>query len=905
MKRTKQMRWLWFGLSVTTFLTLTACGGGGGGGAAPAPTATAASVVVGGRAGSTTQLSSLVASSARAAGAMKAAAGDLDPALANAKVTLEVIKADGTSTKYYTVTDENGAYSLEADIIVGDVVTVTFEKEGFTTFAKTLDTTGTAANEKRKFVVNGQAAQTGIIVSTKSGDVFKAGGGTGPGFRFGLMRGGNGVHRAFASSSDVRRAATYDGSKPELDISIPGSWAPDATAISAKLAAFDPSLPADRAMFPGEFVGIGGKIAGVAASKAAVDQTAYQLESVSFFSADVTPNDGSQLVTAAKASAAGVARALVPGNALIYKYIPKDGCTAIQKYKDRDSVTAGVQVPLYTYKSSTGKWGYLGEGTLAVYTSASGEYDVAVVANAATNLANLACDSTDYYFAINTAEWTTWWNLDYPILLAAPKTVTLCGTVVDQNTNAVPNAYVVADGYVGVLVNNIIERANSYHYAYAGANGKFQIEILTGTGKELNKFDFAAYDYSNYPYASSKDTDGSFPALPASPVTTGCNEIGNVVIPSLTTGTIKGTLKEDATPPTALAGQWVWVESADSNNYFYNWAQTDEDGTFAMKAPLGSDPKGANLNVWILGKSYPVKIDGIAAGFEALDDGSIVTMEEIKQPNSPPVVSTWISPNPAKAGKPVTLSAWAWDPEGDYPLTYQWKIDGTNLSTLSEAGWTPDSEGNKVVEIIVTDSKNKSTTITQTLPVASASNALPVIYYTWVAPATSCGGAPTIYAYSYDPDGEPLTYTWSNIGGEISGGYDANGGFIPSIAPVGNVTLTVSDGIGSVIQTVAIPESTQFEITDAGPFPLAPIVNTTVGLNANAFSTNPLTYQWTITAPDNSPVLFSGTDAWIDFTPDQVGVYAIDLTVSDGCSSETRQFDVTVKLATSIDVTVQ
>lgn len=871
MKRTKERNWLWFGLLLTTILILPACGGGGGGGDnPPPPTVTKASVVVGGRAGSATQLSSLVAS----------AVGDpapIDPALANAKVTLEVIKTDGTSTKYYTVTDGKGAYSLTAEIIVGDVVTVTFEKEGFTTFSKTLDTTGTAANEKRQYVVNGKAVQTGIIVSTKTDDAFKAGGGTAPGFRFGLMRSGSGIQRAFASSNDVRRAASYDGSKPELDINIPGSWAPDASAITAKLAAFDPSLASDRAMFPGEFVGIGG---GAAASKAAVDETAYQLESVSFFSADVTPNVG-EFVTAAKARAAGATKALVPGNALIYKYIPADGCTAIQKYKDRDSVTAGVQVPLYTYKSSTGKWGYLGEGTLAVYNSTSGEYDVAAVSDATTSLANLACGSTDYYFAIETADWTTWWNLDYPILLEAPKTVTLCGTVVDKATggNPVPGAFVVADGYA------IANGANSYHSAYAGNDGKFQLEILTGTGKELNKFDFSAYDYSTWPSPSSKDSGGSFPALPTAPITTSCNEIGNVVVPSINTGMIEGTVLEELTTTTTnpLVEQWVWVESLDSSNYFYNWAQTDATGKFTMKAPTTRD-----LNVWVLNKSYPVNIDGVAAGFEATDINSKVTLTPIKQANSAPEVSTWISPNPAKAGQNVTLSAWAWDPEGNEPLTYQWKIDTEIKSTSSEFVWVATA-GEHTVDVVVTDSKNKAKTITQTLSVAAAGNSLPVIYYTWVAPAIdTCNGIPTLYAFAYDPDGDSLTTTWS-----VAGATDVNGGFVPTIAPSGDVQVTVSDSKGSVTQSISVPAASQLAIYVATALPQTQTVNKAVQLYAYAYSTETagVTYTWEVTAPDASAVT---PDSSGKFTPTQIGVYTIVLTADDGCSSDSRTMTVTV-----------
>lgn len=874
MKRTKEWNGLWFGLLVTMLLTLTACGGGGGGGDAGGGEVTKASVVVGGRAGSATQLSSLVAS----------AVGDpapIDPALTDAKVTLEVIKADGTSSKYYTVTDAKGAYSLTAEITVGDVVTVTFEKEGFTTFSKTLNTTGTAANEKRQYVVNGKAVETGIIVSTKADGVFKAGGGTAPGFRFGLMRAESGVQRAFASSNEVRRAATYDGSKPEIDINIPGSWAPDATAITAKLAAFDPSKSADRTMFPGEFVGIGGGASGAAASKAAADETAYQLESVSFFSADVTPNDGTPLVTPAKARAAGVSKALVPGNALIYKYIPESGCTAIQKYKDRDSVTTGVQVPLYTYKSSTGKWGYLGEGTLATYNSSTGEYDVAVVADATTSLENLACGSTDYYFAIETAEWTTWWNLDYPILLEEPKTVTLCGTVIDQNSNILPGITVVADGYA--------KGANSYHSTYSGSDGKFKLEVLTGAGKALANFDFTAYDYSSYPYATSNDTTngGSFPTLPTTPTTTGCNEIGNVVVPSLNTGIIEGTVLEELTSTTTnpLVGQWVWVESLDNSNYFYNWAQTDANGKFTMKAPLNQD-----LNVWVVNNSYPVKINGTATGFEATDENSKVTLTPIKQANSAPEVSTWISPNPAKAGKNVTLSAWAWDPEGNEPLTYQWKIDTVNKSTSSEFLWIPTAAGDYSVEVVVTDSKGKAKTVSQTLSVAPAENSLPVIYFTSVTSSTSCGGSPTLTAKAYDPDGDDLTYTWKDAAGDSIG---TGAVLVPTTTPIGQVTVNVSDNKGSVNKNLQVLAANQLAIYAATASPQIQTVNNEVQLYAYAYSTETaeVIYTWAITDPDGIAVTPDSSDK---FTPTKVGIYTIVLTADDGCSNLSRTITVTV-----------
>lgn len=899
------------GLSIPVYLTVTA-----------APAA-AQSIQVGGTAG-IGQLSSLVGARASRAALRKAAGATTPTVLADAKVTITVLKPSGARSVTSTVTNAQGAYSAQISADAGDTVTVEIAKPGYTSYIQTF----TVQAGSSQTTVSGNLAEAATLVAQASGGVFKAGGGTTTGFRFGLMRKATGERATFASSSGIRAAATAGG-KPEIDISIPSSWAPGATAVTAQLAAFDPNVPAERQMFPGEFVGVGGGTA--QAGRASTNE--YPLESVAFFQSEVTPNSGQPL---APVTATGASKA-APDPTIIFKYIPVDGCNAVKKYADRDSTVAGVQVPIYTYNPNTGMWGYLGEGTIktwdgAIYTTV----DAATLTDLNGTLGNLACGATDYYFEIVASEWYTWWNLDYPLLFAAPTTACISGTVRDQNGNPVPGAFVEADGY-------ILNGANNYFYGYAKDDGTFSFQITLPEGKVVadvtSLYQFTAYNYTTWPastatFTPTVNSDGSCPVATTNIVT----------VSDPATCTISGRLLEETTGGAVpLAGSWI---TAWNNDYsFYNWAETDAFGSFSMKS-VCTQP----VTLWAWGQEVTANVNGSVVGVEKTDNGSAVILNDIKRTNAPPEIWTWAWPNPAKAGQPVDLEAWSWDYEGDYPLTTAWTIKNSAgvtvlTSTLEWFTWTPAAADFYSAVVTVSDSKGNVGTQTLAIEVGEAGNSAPVIWWTWADPPAGCGSAPTLYADAYDPDGDTIEYRWQQetspgVWADLIGTWsypDGAGGttaltgsvfstatyayfdsFLPDGAPTGAVQLKVSDlpSVGTakdVFQSIVLPSGSGIDLSYAEAWPTLVMKGGTVDLYAYAWDNSAVAeanYTWSVTAPDGSAATVTpytaGDNSWVWFTAAQSGTYQVTLTVTGACAAEpiVRIFTVTATTPGSVNVTI-
>lgn len=150
-------------------------------------------------------------------------------------------------------------------------------------------------------------------------------------------------------------------------------------------------------------------------------------------------------------------------------------------------------------------------------------------------------------------------------------------------------------------------------------------------------------------------------------------------------------------------------------------------------------------------------------------------------------------------------------------------------------------------------------------------------------------------AGSFDPDEDPLTYTWRLVtqpGPSVATLLDSDRPdpqFIPDVAGRYVVGLVVSDGaLDSDEDTVEITatENNGSPVANAGPDQSVG-VGVSVNLNGSASSdpeTDPLQFAWSmVTRPSgSSATLSSTTSATPRFTADVAGTYEITLTVSDG-----------------------
>jgi hypothetical protein len=239
------------------------------------------------------------------------------------------------------------------------------------------------------------------------------------------------------------------------------------------------------------------------------------------------------------------------------------------------------------------------------------------------------------------------------------------------------------------------------------------------------------------------------------------------------------------------------------------------------------------------------------------------------------------------------------DPDGD-ALTHSWRItdrpEGSDHGLIDRTSPTPtfypDVVGTYVARLTVSDGTDSCTddvTLTvepiNTPPVCDAG---PDLFAT-VGDRVSLDGTG-----STDPDGDTLSHEWSLTArpeGSVHGLIDktsAIASFFPDVAGTYVAQLTVSDGTDSCtderVLTVASANITP--LCDAGP-DLNVTVMHSATLDGTASSDpdgDPLTYAWSFTdRPDGSVHgLIDRTAPIAAFIPDLVGVYRVQLTVSDG-----------------------
>jgi hypothetical protein len=162
-------------------------------------------------------------------------------------------------------------------------------------------------------------------------------------------------------------------------------------------------------------------------------------------------------------------------------------------------------------------------------------------------------------------------------------------------------------------------------------------------------------------------------------------------------------------------------------------------------------------------------------------------------------------------------------------------------------------------------------------------------------------------SFSSDPDGDPLTYSWTWVtpvgsGSNLANENTATPSFYPDREGDYELTLTVDDGMSSATDTVIVTaeEENEAPIADAG-FNQTVEVGRTVFLDGGGSvdpNGDPLNYYWTITQKPG------GSNAQLDddrirdpsFVADVVGGYVIELYVHDGqAQSPTDEVRVTAE----------
>jgi len=267
------------------------------------------------------------------------------------------------------------------------------------------------------------------------------------------------------------------------------------------------------------------------------------------------------------------------------------------------------------------------------------------------------------------------------------------------------------------------------------------------------------------------------------------------------------------------------------------------------------------------------------------------------------------------AGTTVTLHATGSDPNED-TVTYQWtKVSGPSVTlgnlAQQDITFTPATAGLYTFSVTCSDGVNTSSSAQVSVTVNAVNH----------APTASAGQDQTAYAGntvtldgsgSSDPDGDSLSYVWTQVSGPASVTLSSASVAKPSFAAttVGNYQfkLVVSDGkVSSTASTVNITVVKQNNppVADAGQ-DIHAYVSDDVVLNASSSSdpdADPITYSWSQVS-GASVQIFNGTTATPFFTPTTSGVFVFKVTVSDGQVSASDTVTITVDNHNQVPVAV-
>lgn len=227
------------------------------------------------------------------------------------------------------------------------------------------------------------------------------------------------------------------------------------------------------------------------------------------------------------------------------------------------------------------------------------------------------------------------------------------------------------------------------------------------------------------------------------------------------------------------------------------WTAPEVAGTYSITVTV-DDGRDGTAN-----KSYTITVVSVVA----------------RKTNKPPLItSLTASPKTIEPGTSTTITCIATDPEGD-PLTYRWFNADGNRGYLEGTGnvvvlpppnlviegtgnivtWTaPTNPGEYVIAVNVWDSRYGD--VTETITVTVAKNKPPVITKLSAKPTTVIvDHSATITVVASDPEGNPLTYSWSATNGSISGAGNVVTWTAPSRVAYSNIEVTVNDGRGGTV----------------------------------------------------------------------------------------------------------
>ncbi|MCG6450123.1 PKD domain-containing protein [Vibrio parahaemolyticus] len=359
------------------------------------------------------------------------------------------------------------------------------------------------------------------------------------------------------------------------------------------------------------------------------------------------------------------------------------------------------------------------------------------------------------------------------------------------------------------------------------------------------------------------------------------------------------------TAPVANAGQSITVPTG-SPIYLDGSKSNDAEGALLnYKWSMISAPKGSSAQLSATNVVSPQFTPDVSGDFVfqlIVNDGFLNSMPAtvtVTDNDLPPTANAGRDQSVQTGVTTILNGAASSDPERK-PLTYQWSFlskpsgSGTiiNDNKSVNASMVPDSAGDYIVQLTVTDAAGQSATDVvvlrdnnrNTLPVADAGDDTKVFL-----------GSNIVLdgLASFDADGDPLSYQWAILSRpvgskvQLNNATSASPDFTPDIEGDFVIQLVVSDG-----KSTSLPDVTVIHDTKKNLPPVANILSPTEGVVGQSYlldgsqSRDPdgdaLSYNWILVSDQNSAAISDPTSAKPTFTPMKAGTYVIALSVNDG-----------------------
>jgi hypothetical protein len=259
----------------------------------------------------------------------------------------------------------------------------------------------------------------------------------------------------------------------------------------------------------------------------------------------------------------------------------------------------------------------------------------------------------------------------------------------------------------------------------------------------------------------------------------------------------------------------VMAEDAGNASFLLSTYFTDPDGDplTAVVSPYPGIEAGYDVFLRQVWYHPTANFFGDTAFVLVVSDSTFASLNvtvniQVLAVNDPPQIDSFVPPGYVSSteGTTIEFRVNATDPD-DSTLIYTWVLDGVTPSQTftGSFNWTPDYQaaGRHTLKVIVSDNAGATAEHTWQMQI-SQSNRPPVVAIIRPPAATfKAGQSILLQADATDPDGDPLTYTWS-FGGLFQPKTGEN--ITLQILAAGNYTvrLTVSDGSLSGTATTEI-----------------------------------------------------------------------------------------------------